>query len=65
MDKKLEDKIKKQDKEIADLKKAINVLQQTMKKMHLQINRANDQARRAHNDISVLTKTIENIKRMI
>jgi len=60
MNNKYEETVKKQEKEIAELKKAILMLQRLTKKLQVQVTRNKDNVRRAHIDIGSLTKTIRN-----
>jgi len=60
--KQFQDKIKKQEKEIADLKRAINMLQRQMIKLQAGYQRNADQNRRNSGEIQKLNHTIRRIQ---
>ena len=62
MNNKYEEIVKKQTNEIAELKKAILMLQRVTKKLQVQVTRNKDNVRRAHIDIGSLTKNIRNLQ---
>ena len=61
--KQLQDKVKKQEREITELKRAVNILQKQLQQLQAGYNRASDQNRRNATDIQKLTLTIRNLRR--
>jgi predicted nucleic acid-binding Zn-ribbon protein len=61
-DKKQQDKNKKQEKEIAELKRAINILQRQIVKLQAGYQRNADQNRRNSGEIQKLNQTIRRIQ---
>lgn len=61
MDKKLEEKLKKQEKEITDLKKMVQVLSQQNKKLNAGYNRNADNIRALQSEIIGLKSMLRRI----
>ena len=61
--KQLQDKVKKQEREITELKRAVNILTKQLQQLQAGYNRVADQNRRNGGDIQKLNHTIRNIRR--